>query len=241
MRRAAPSLASKVRALVAGKTKDTASINRDGALTTTTVSCLTSSSDFAVATSASGLLVCDSDNALINTLTVREKITLACLEDVTPVGLADAKVRTIIVWFKKPLLVASAAGTLPPVTEVLETDDFNSLYVTDTRNAGRFQVISDRTVSLGCNTVAVAATGAYPRVNGTNVHCEEYVIKINKKTHFKDIAVDGGAAGAGGHYDSDVPEGQVDNGLLIMYTLGLNAATAGTTSIARWTRVNYTA
>lgn len=234
------SLASRVRALVAGKTKDSATTWRAGTFTATTVSCLTSSIDFAVATGNSGLIATDADSALINSVTVRQSIELQCREDLTPVALSAACIRTLIVWFYEPLLAASAAGTLPPITEVLEADAVNALVVPDTRNAGRFTILYDKTVCLGSNTVAVAASGADARLNGMTVLNEEFTVKVGKQVHFAEPAVAGGAD-QGGHYDSDELIGLVRKGLLIMYTVGINQATAGTTVIDRNTRINYTA
>lgn len=240
-RRSKPSLSTRVRALIAGKTKDSITTVRTAAHNgTTQVSCLTSNTDFAAATL--GLLVGDADTAMLNSVTVRERFTLTCLEDLTPVGLSECIIRTLIIWYYKPLLVASAAGTMPPVTEVLESDSIESLYVSETRNSGRFTVLLDKSVNLGCNTVAVAASGADARVNGQNVHFLEYTLPINKTIHFKESpeADAGAASNAGGHYDSDNAAGQVDKGLLVMYTLALNPTSAGTCTITRSTRVNYT-
>jgi len=151
----------QVKALVAGKKKDAADVVRSTVnQTATTISCLTSSTDFATAASGTGLLDMDGDSALINTVRILQRIQLTCIEDLTPVGLSDAQYRTIIVWFYKPLLVASAAGTLPPITEVLVSDNLISLVVQDTANAGRFKILYDQTDKLGTNTVAVAASGA---------------------------------------------------------------------------------
>lgn len=228
----------QVKALVAGKRKDATDVNRDTAdQSSTTISCLTSSTDFATAASGTGLLDMDGDQALINGLTLNQSLALTCLEDLTPVGLGSAFVRTLIVYFKKPLLVASAAGTLPPITEVLVADSVASLFVPDTQNAGRFVVIYDKTDNLGTNTVSAAASGANPRVNGTNALIRRIYVKIDKNCHFKVAGVSGTPSG---HYDSDVQPGQVDAGLLIMYTQVTNGATAGTITVLNRTRLNYT-
>lgn len=234
------SLSTQVRRLLKGQTKDAASVARSATLTTTTISLLTSSTAFATAAATTGLLSTQADAVTINSLTVRGTLELQTLEDVTPVGLASASVRTLIVWFYKPLLVASAAGTLPPITEVLESDAFDSLVVDDTRNSGRFTLLKDTTVNLGMATVAVAATGAYPVANGLRNYCEDFTVKIGKMVHFKGVP-DAVVGDVGGHYDSDYSQGQIDKGLLIMYTLSQNAGTAGTIVVTRNTRINYTA
>jgi len=207
----------QVKALVAGKKKDAADVVRSTVnQTATTISCLTSSTDFATAASGTGLLDMDGDSALINTVRILQRIQLTCIEDLTPVGLSDAQYRTIIVWFYKPLLVASAAGTLPPITEVLVSDNLISLVVQDTANAGRFKILYDQTDKLGTNTVAVAASGADARLNGPITINREFVVPVAKTCHFKAPVLSGTASG---QYDDNVSAGQVDKGLLVMYTL----------------------
>lgn len=235
-------VATQVRRLLKGKTKDSENSDRNGTLTTTTVSLLTSNTNFATAVDATGVLSTDQDCVTINSATVRGMVELQALEDVTPVGISAASYRTIIVMMKKPLTIASAAATLPPITEVLQTDSINSLYVESNANSGRFTVLYDKTVVLGTNTVAVAATGAYPRQTGPLVHIEDIKVPVNKMCYFKDEGYLGGAgnSGSGGHYDSDTSKGQVSAGLLLMYTLSDNAGEAGTIVVTRETRINYT-
>jgi len=226
----------QIKALIAGKRRDAADVTRNSAgLAATTISCLTSSTDFATAASGTGLLDVDGDECLVNSVRIQQFLKNACAEDATPVGHADAMVRTIVVYFKKPLLVASAAGTLPPVTEVLVTDSLYSMYVPDTQNAGRFTVLYDKTDNLHENTVAVAATGAYPRNDGGNSIMRWFNVKVNKKVHFKANAVSGTPAG---HYDSDVSAGQVDTGLIVMYQLAIYNGGAPVSNCV--TRLNYT-
>jgi len=238
-RRRPDTLESKVRALVKGKTKDTVSVARSATLTTTTVSCLTSGTDFAVATNGTGLFSVNADEVMMNSLDLNEVIELQGLEDVTPVGLTAAVVRTIIVYFYAAYLPASAAGTLPPITEVLETDAVASLVVPDTQKKGRFKILYDKTTTLGSNTVAVAATGAYPRIAGNNIHTLNTTLKLGLPCKFKAEANSDGSI-EGGHYDSDEPGGQVSTGLLCMYRVGKNHSTAGTTVVTCNTRINYT-
>jgi len=227
----------QIKALIAGKRKDAADVVRTTAdQKATTVSCLTSTTDFSTAASGTGLLDHDGDECLINGVKISQTLTSYCIEDVTPVGLTDALVRTIIVYFKKPLLVASAAGTLPPVTEVLVSDSVASLVVPPTQNAGRFVVLYDKTDNLHQNSVAVAATGAYPRNNGANRISRQFYVKIDKKVHYKVAAVSGTPAG---HYDSDVDPGQVDAGLICMYTL-VSGYSSGQLNLTNTTRLNYT-
>lgn len=236
--KAGASLLRQMRSLIQSKKKDAPDVTRiNGTMAGTTVSCLTSSTTVATAASGTGLLDMDGDSALINWVRIRANILNECLEDVTPVGIADALVRHIVVWYHKPLLVASAAGTLPPVTEILMTDDLRSLYVPSNRNAGRYVVLSDKTWNFGQNTVAVAATGAYPRFNGVCARQLDYVVKVNKNCHFMGNAVSGTPAG---HYDSDVVAGQIDTGLLCFYTMTVGANASGTLTSVTHTRLNYT-
>lgn len=94
--RAPGAFVRQLRALVAGKQKDAADVSRiTVAQAATTISCLTSSTDFATAASGTGLLDMDGDSALINSVTLHQHFDNACLEDVTPVGLSDVEVRTI--------------------------------------------------------------------------------------------------------------------------------------------------
>jgi len=232
-------LMRKVRALVHGKSKDAADVTRQtAAIAATTIACLTSTTDFATAASGTGLLDMDGDSALINHVRIQQRLDNLGVVNLDPTGDgADVLIRTLIVWFKKPLLVASAAGTLPPITEVLVTDDTSSLPVPDTQNAGRFSILYDKTDNVGVNSVAVAATGAYPRINGKNTVTRDFTVKINKSCHFRTAGVSGAPSG---HYDSDVTQGQIDNGLLIMYTLHRNSTTNGAVTVTNFTRLNYT-
>lgn len=238
--RNASSFRQQLKALVASKKRDAPDVTRNSnPLTTTVLSCLTSSTDFATAASATGILDMVGDSAMINDVHIISNLTNTCLEDVTPVGLADIMYRLIAVWFYKPLLVGSAAGTIPPITEVLVTDSVFSDIVQDTANAGRFKILYDKTYNMGTNTVAVAATGAYPRINGTINRKLDITIPIKKQIHFA-TSVNPISGVNGGHYDSDVTAGRVDRGLLILYQIPYAAGTGGTLISNMTTRVNFT-
>lgn len=229
------SLLRQVKALVAGKRKDAADVNRtSAAITATTSSCLTSSTDFAVAASASGILDFDGDSCLINNIKLRGTLMNAGLEG-AKTGIGSAYLRHLVVFFNKPLLVASAAGTLPPVTEVLVSDDIRSLYVTDTANAGRFTVLSDKTWDMGRNLFTAA--GGISSDEGNNSRMINYTINVNKRIHFAANAVSGTPAG---HYDSDVASGRVDKGLIVLYTISTQGGQAGTLQSNYNCRLNYT-
>jgi len=230
-------LARQIKALVHGKTKDAADVARNTAdHLATTSSCLTSSTDFSTAASGTGLLDMDGDEALINHITVSQTFDLQNEVLLDPTSTGVEVVRTLIVWFYKPLLVASAAGTLPPITEVLVTDNHASLYVPDTQNSGRFQVLYDKTDILGNNTVTVAATGSNPRLNGKIAVRRIFKVPVNKRCHFRSAGVSGTPSG---HYDSDVSNGQIDRGLLVMYTISADQSN-GRLLVANSTRLNYT-
>lgn len=234
------SLERQIRGLIASKRRDAAdkqSVNTDSDAATT-VDCLTSSTVYATAASGTGLLDCDADEVLINSITVRGQIKNNCVTDVDPTGNRDVLMRKLYVWFYKPLTIASAAGTLPPVTEVLVEDEVWSLPVQKNANGGRFKILFDRTWNLGTNTVADATGGATCRYGRTQ-QIISYTIKVGMKCKFKAPSQSGTAPG--GHYDSDVSAGQIDSGLLVCYTL--TTPGTGQTSVMEEinTRLNYTA
>lgn len=232
-----PSFVRQLKALVASKKKEGADVTRNTATqVTTTIACLTSSTGFGTAASGTGLLDADADEVLINHVTVSSHIYNAATVDLDPSANVDAIMRKIYVWFNKPLLVASAAGTLPPITEVLTSDAVDALYVTQAANGGRFQVLSDKTWNLGTNSFASTA-GLASRVSGKNNLFLRYKVKVNKMCKYNTPSVSGTP---GGHYDSDIAPGRIDKGLLICYTLvaGGTGADIGDSTV---TRINYTA
>lgn len=234
----APSMQRQLRALVASKKKDAADVVRTSTpLTATTISCLTSTTAFATAASGTGLLDMDGDECLINSVRIKGYVYNAALLDLDTAGNSDIFVRQIVVWFNKPLLVASAAGTLPPITEVLIADTMDSLPVTDAANGGRFRILSNRTWNIGQNTYQSAIAAGGTAVHGPTLKLVDYRVKVNKMVKFKVPAVSGAPAG---HYDSDVGPGQIDRGLLVMYTQVLNNNQSGTPAIINNTRLNYT-
>lgn len=236
-----PSLLSQVKALLASKQRDATDVARNNAALAgaTTVSCLTSTTDFATAVSGTGLIEADCDEAHLNHVRIKGQLINSALLDVDPSSGADSYIRVMVVQFNKPLLVASAAGTLPPITEVLVTDALTSLPVTDAANGGRFKILSNKLFNMGTNTFAATTAVGSARVSGVNNRFIDYTVKINKQCKFKSPTLSGGTS-AGGHYDSDVPAGQVDNGLIVMYVQS-TAAGFGTLGMTLNTRLNYTA
>jgi len=112
----------------------------------------------------------------------------------------------------------------------------DSLPVTDAANGGRFTVLSDRKFNMGTNTYQAATAVGHARTSGTTLRYIDYKVKVEKQCKFKSVASSGTPAG---HYDSDVSAGQIDRGLLVMYT---QVKDGGNTSIATqlFTRLNYT-
>lgn len=230
-------LLRQIKGLVASKKKDAADVTRSYSGGTTNLQCLTSSTNGATAASGTGLIDADADEALINYIDVRGIITNTAVLDLDPTLDYDAAVRKIYVWFNKPLLVASAAGTIPPVTEVLVSDAFSSLYVSDAANGGRFKVLSDKRYILGSNTYQATTAVGHARVSGKSMIPYHHRIKVNKMCKFVAPSVSGTN---GGHYDSDVNAGRVDAGLIVCYTLMEGAPTSNINE-TWFTRLNYTA
>lgn len=231
-------LEQQVRALIASKKRDAADVTRTTAsLTTTVASCLTSSTADSTAASGTGLLDMDGDECLINNVRMKGSLTNVATLDLDPAGDFDASVRKLVVWFKKPLLVASAAGTLPPITEVLVADTITSLPVTDSANGGRFIILSDKKWNLGTNTYQAVTAVGHARVQGRSQQYYDYFVKVNKRCKFAAPSQSG--SNAGGHYDSDVTAGRIDAGLLVCYTQVQVGVVSSITDVA-YTRLNYT-
>lgn len=232
-----PSFVKQMKALIASKRKDAADVTRSTAsLATTTLACLTSSTDYATAASGTGLLDLDGDECLINSVRMRGVLSNQAILDLDPAGDYDATVRKLVVWFNKPLLVASAAGTLPPITEVLISDTIASLPVTNAANGGRFVILSDKIWNLGTNTYQAVTAVGHARVSGPVTKFFDYRVKVGKMCKFAANSVSGTPAG---HYDSDVAPGRIDKGLLVCYTMIVNG---GHTNVldTTYTRLNYT-
>jgi len=234
-----PSINKQIRALIAGRQKDATDANRDRTAYTTTASgCLTATNGMTgVADSASGLLACDSDEVLINSVRLKGYHENTASLDVNPDGNRDTFIRHLVVWFYKPLLVASAAGTLPPITEVLVSDELHSLPVTSVANGGRFVVLSDRMWNVGTNTYqAITAVGSAINT-GKSKQYFDYTVKVGKSVKFSLPSTVGAAQG--GHYDSDSPQGLVDRGLLVFYSQVAIGNNSSVNTVCD-SRLNYT-
>jgi len=239
----ASSLQRQVQALIQGKKRDAADVTRATAnQNATTIANLTSSTDFATSQSGTGLIDADCDEALINSVHIKGLLDNKGALDLDRSDATELMVRQLVVWFYKPSLPADASGTVPPITEVLVTDTIESLPVTAAANSGRFVILSDKLFNLGTNTFqATTAVGSSATV-GRNRQIVDYVVKVDKRMHFK-LPSQSGAAGSGGHYDSDNGgQGQVDRGLLVLYTQVNPTLSAAWNSLnTMYTRVNYTA
>lgn len=226
----------QVRALLASKQKDARTIARDrSSYTTTTSTCLTATQGF-TGTAVTGLVSTDADEVLINTVRLKGYHELPAGLDVNTDYLRDTHVRLLLVWFYKPLLVASAAGTLPPITEVLEADEIEAFPVTAAANGGRFVIISDETWNLGCNVYQAITNPAGMINTGKSKQYFDYTVDVDKTLKFKDEATE---AAAGGHYDAVVSAGQVSRGLLVLYcqpSMGCDESL----NLQLNTRLNYT-
>jgi len=230
-------LGKQIRALVASKKRDAADVNYTNVLLggTTVGICLTSSTTSATAASGTGLLDCDADEVLVNTVRLRGQFQNGAILDLDPTANYDSLARIMVVCFNKPLLVASAAGTLPPITEVLVADSMVSLPVTAAANGGRFSILYDKTINLGNNTFQAVTAVGHSRNTGPNVHNFDFFVKIAKQVKF--VAPSQSGTTAGGHYDSDVDAGRVDKNLLVMYILTNSQGAIGI-NVNR--RLNYT-
>lgn len=236
--RQANSMNRQVRALIASKKRDAADVDRTVAgQTTTIIQCLSSSTLSATAASGTGLLDMDGDECHINSVRMKGVLSHPATLDLDPLGNADVLYRKLIVWYKKPLLVASAAGTLPPITEVLVSDTIQSLPVTDAANGGRFVILSDRKWNMGSNTYQAATALGHARSTGKTSQAYDYFVKVDKRVKFAANAQSG--SNAGGHYDSDVAAGRVDAGLLVCYTQ-CTVSGPQTVTDSGFTRLNYT-
>lgn len=232
------SLERQVKALIASKKRDAADVTRTTAgQAATTIACLSSTTDFATAASGTGLFDMDGDSVLVNNVRLKGVLTLPAVLDLDPVGDVDTVVRKLVVWFYKPLLVASAAGTLPPITEVLVADTINSLPVTAAANGGRFVILSDKKWNLGTNTYQAVTAVGHARLSGRTTQFYDYTVPVGKQAKFAVPTVSGTPAG---HYDSDVGPGRIDRGLLVCYTQVAGIVGGQVPTDASTTRLNYT-
>lgn len=235
-----PSINKQIRALIAAKKRDAADVSLDrSAFSTTASGCLTANGGMSGAAAYNqGILACDADEVLLNSVRLKGYHELPALLDVNPDGNRDSYVRLLLVWFYKPLLVASPGGTLPPITEVLVTDELHALPVTSAANGGRFVVLSDRMWNLGTNTYQ-STTAVGSAINtGKSKQYFDYTVKVGKTVKYKDASTPTGAIG--GHYSTTITGGQVDRGLLVLYSQVFIGATNAQVNTVMDSRLNYT-
>lgn len=233
--------ARQLNSLLAGHTKDTTLILHGYNLSLSAVSSWCNTSSTAVggtADQATGLLFGDSDNVLINNIHFKGTLYI---KQVSGSFVASSRVRMITVWFNKPLLDASAAGTLPPITEVLAgvgSVIFDAPYVTSTSNAGRFTVLSDRSFDLGRRARQINGSGVEYAFDNHGVQeiSFDFKIPVKKSVQYKVAST---SAVGGGHYDSDLGAGQIRTGLCVTYMIPDLLGSEVTLSMYR--RLNYTA
>jgi len=211
--------AKAVRGLIQGDTKQSimsshiavANLTRDINMT------VNDDAGISLAPSTVGKIFTSSDSALIKFVEIRGKYFVSALATTSGglPALINHSVRRLIVWFYKPIDPATAGGSMPLITEVLETNAITSQYVSSTANAGRFVVLSDKTYVLGTN-VYIAAANTMKENGKIQVNFEEKVI-VNKSQHYVEPPGSAVAPGGAGHYSTNSDEGQVSRGLLVMY------------------------
>jgi len=238
----AKKMKSRLTAMLQGQTKESAltAVVPDAALATggTISRCLTGMGPTAgVSASASGQVVTDEDSALIDAFHYKGTYIANWTQpDGTVPGPAGIgwTIRHLYVWWNRPIEVASAAGTLPSLGNVLQEISpgvygpnchFLAKNVTDKR----FTILADY-------------THYFDNVRGPVVkHFDDYV-KINKIQKYMQPATE---ALPGGHYDSDQLAGQVSTGLPVLYIVvtenGAASATGDLTALSCKGRLIYTA
>jgi len=232
-----PAMNRQLKGLIAAKHRDGADVARISvALTATRAACLTSSTAFDTAASGTGLLDMDGDEALINSVRLCGIIANNAGLVLNQINVVDTLVRYLVVWFNKPLRVADANGTLPPITEVLMTDAISSLPVNAASNGGRFVILSDRLFNMGINLHQATTADGYVRNSGSSLQKYDYTVKVDKRVKF--VANASAGASAGGTYDSDITAGRVSSGLLVLYIQTVYYG-AGC-DLSCHTRLNYT-
>jgi len=235
--------AKAVRGLIQGDTKygpvfDVGPVT----LGTTRSYCVTGGGAPGTAARYSGEVSTSNDSAFIKSIEIDGYMEIAPLAKAAGSSLESSvpvTVRELLVWFYKPSLPASAAGTLPPVTEVLLADTVASMYVDDNANAGRFKVLSDKRYKLGSNVYVTNLSLKETTIS--RIYCP-HKIMIGKTQHYAAPAVPGAAGVSldkGGHYDSDVDEGQVTRGLCVLYYV--SEGDAGTFAASLKQRLCYVA
>jgi len=201
-------------------------------LTTTAIVANLTADQATVTSNGPGSLKGSGDCALINYVDYRGFIQIP--SSVSSIaGGAGSLVRFLTVRFNKPLQDNDVVGTLPPVTEVLQTDAFSSMPIPADVQAGRFSIISDRVFHAKASN-AVLWNGAAPLnyVSSTMLPIN-YRVKVNKYMNFLDTQTTAGTTDSG-------EAGAVQQGLLVLYVLAQYTDAAMQPDLTLNTRVNYT-
>lgn len=233
-----PSQKAKMLSILNGHTESASVVTRlqGSVATTATAAVLTSSTASASASSSSGQLGAGNvDSVLLNYVDIRGKIfndvyvaAAAAAGEYTPAA------RLLVVYFNKPIQQAAAGGaTLPPITEVLESDELESMVIAPDKQNGRFVVLSDRIIKPALQATPGATNAGVP-IGRTDF---QYRVKINKKCHFVSAS---SATGLGGHYDSSATPGLVNKGLLVMYWISDYSGAGFVPQADIRTRLNFT-
>jgi len=220
----AKKMKSRLTAMLQGQTKESslAAVVPDTTLAVGTVSrCLTAMGSAAgTATSGNGVVVTDEDSALIDAYHYKGTYigNWACqLADGSSGEGVGFTIRHLYVWWNRSIELASSAGTLPSLANVLQEISAgvygpNCHFLAKNVTDKRFTVLADY-------------THYFDSIRGPVVkHFDEYV-KINKIQKYIAPATE---ALAGGHFDSDQLAGQVSTGLPVLYIICTeNGAQAG--------------
>jgi len=237
--RARSAMDRQIKGLLATKIRDTFDTSRTFTnITVSYVSCLTSISSITTAPSGSGLVVATgNDITLLNHVRLKGYLDLPMYQDtVTYIGTRDSYVRQLVVWYNKPLLIANNSGTLPAITEVLNTDEIHAFPIQDANNGGRFVILSDRLFNLGMN-MSYANAPYTSFMSGKSRQYFDYTVPINRvMTYVQPPTV----AEPGGHYDSDVAAGRVSTGLLVLYTQVSRGGSSTVINLETKARLNFT-
>lgn len=217
----------------------------DASMGSTTVSmCATALQ--ATDTATTGGILTDKDCVTINHMRVKGNFSsgpIACTQAQASAVFNPSRARLLWVWFYKPDTQPSAAGTLPPITEVLDTDGVDGYPIAQAKNSEKFTILSDRMYYLG-RALRITDASKGQDGPGEKTITFDYTVHINKNQHYYSANT---SATLNGHFDSDSSKtGCVSRGLLVGYllksTCGGVAGTDGVNGqVTLSTRLNYSA
>lgn len=227
------------RKMVRGSTKDSEHVrigvgNLYSPATGQLVQLLTSNSATnSQANSATGILSCpNDDSATINFIDIAISLAPGAPHN-------DASsYRVLVVWMDDLSANATATGTLPLPSglfqEPVGNTWMNDFLLSPDQQRVRHTVLFEQ-IGLISATQTIADTSHAMIPNEVDIRRR---IQVNKKVTFS--SSQGGTAVMAGHYDSDVDQGQLRKGYLMLYVLGQNSQGTGYGITANVTyRVNY--